>query len=223
MAAPLQTPPPLHTWRDNSIIRMGDEGVPVRVIARTLNHPSGEVRETLVEAIDTGRLLTMPRDDWPPGSQRDCRLPDCVALDARDPTLISRLMYTFGLTASQSRLFAVLLKRPEATKLSLHINMKRDDRDDTEMKLVDVTVCKIRAKLRRCPYPELKVTEGTEKEQRLGKIYTNWGEGYRLDPEARKFVLNKLGLSDDTGSCRTETAAIDQAQDQGAGHTEQAA
>ncbi len=202
------TPPPLHTWRDNSVVRMGDEGIPINAIARTLKHPSGEVREKLKQAIDDGRLLNMPRDDWPPGSQRDERLPDCIRIGANDPIFIAKIMTTFRLTNNEARLFAVLLRRPEASKASCQHAMQREDRDETEIKIVDVTICKIRAKFDRDCNVRPEMCPSKE------KITTIWGWGYRLLPETRQFVMDKLGLSDklwlsdDTGSCRTETAAI---------------
>ncbi len=206
-AAVQPTPPPLHMWRDHSVVRMGDEGIPINAIARTLKHPSGEVREKLKAAIEDGRLLNMPRDDWPPGSQRDERLPDCIRIGANEPTFIAKIMTTFRLTNNEARLFAVLLRRPEASKTSCQNAMQREDRDETEIKIVDVTICKIRAKFDRGLHPEL--TPAKE------KIITIWGWGYRLLPEVRQFVMNTLGLSDklwlsdDPGSCRTETAVTD--------------
>src|SRR3954465_15888923 len=54
-------------------IRLADEGVPLRAIARATKIPSEELRTALEEARDDGRLIELPRDDWPPGFPRDQR------------------------------------------------------------------------------------------------------------------------------------------------------
>jgi hypothetical protein len=46
-------------------IRLADEGVPLRAIARATNIPSTQLYETLTVARMDGRLLSLPRDDWP--------------------------------------------------------------------------------------------------------------------------------------------------------------
>src|SRR4029077_5381528 len=54
-------------------VRLADEGVPLRAIARATRIPSDELRDALYEAQQEGRLLELPRDDWPPGFPRDQR------------------------------------------------------------------------------------------------------------------------------------------------------
>ena len=44
-------------------VRLANEGVPVRAIARSLLHPSENVRLAIQEAIDVGTITSMPRDD----------------------------------------------------------------------------------------------------------------------------------------------------------------
>ena len=54
-------------------VRLADEGVPLRAIARATDIPSARLYETLTLAKMEGRLLELPRDDWPPGYPRDRR------------------------------------------------------------------------------------------------------------------------------------------------------
>ena len=58
---------------DAIAVRLADEGVPLRAIARATNTPSDQLRTKLREARDEGRLLDLPKEDWPPGFPRDQR------------------------------------------------------------------------------------------------------------------------------------------------------
>lgn len=71
----------------------------------------------------------------------------------------------WGLTSTEARLFAHLVTRDVATKESIMTALYSDrPDDDPEKKIVDVFVCKIRAKVK--PF-------GVE-------IATVWGKGYAL-------------------------------------------
>ena len=54
-------------------VRLADQGVPLRAIARAVRMPSSDLREQLHEALSDGRLLELPCDDWPPGCPKDQR------------------------------------------------------------------------------------------------------------------------------------------------------
>ena len=72
----------------------------------------------------------------------------------------------WGLTPTEIKVLNVLLKRSTATKEAIHAVLYGDDADGgAEMKIIDVLVCKIRAKIE--PYG-LKIT-------------TVWGQGYKLE------------------------------------------
>lgn len=74
------------------------------------------------------------------------------------------------LTASEARIFGVLVNRELATKDAMMAALYVDDgRDEAEEKIVDVFICKLRKKLK--PF-------GVE-------IATDWGQGYRLDAKSR--------------------------------------
>jgi two-component system cell cycle response regulator CtrA len=83
------------------------------------------------------------------------------------------------LTPAEQRVFGVLMARELATKDAVMAGVYRDaGRDEPEIKIVDVFVCKIRAKLKRFEIP----------------IETVWGQGYRLPAEAKARVRERLAL-----------------------------
>jgi hypothetical protein len=77
----------------------------------------------------------------------------------------------WGLTGSEARVFGCLLERENASKDAIMATLYRDDgRDEAEIKIVDVFICKIRKKVR--PF-------GIE-------ITTLWGAGYAMPPPRRR-------------------------------------
>lgn len=171
-------------WQRAVMVRLADEGIPINAIARSLRTPSSDVREIIKEACEKSQILAVPRDDWPPGSQRDGRLPDCVRLSMADPVFITHLMRAYHVTGSEAALLAGLIRRPEMTRASLHVLIQREGRDeDTDIKIVDVFMCKLRAKLKK---------HGIF-------IKTIWGRGYFLEPAGRKMIMEKLGIPAEDG------------------------
>jgi two-component system cell cycle response regulator CtrA len=78
--------------------------------------------------------------------------------------------FEWGLTTSEALVVGVLVNREIATKDAIMAALYRDmSRDEAEIKIVDVFICKVRRKLK--PFA---VT-----------IETVWGVGYRLDAEWR--------------------------------------
>lgn len=76
----------------------------------------------------------------------------------------------FGLTAREAAVFSVLLAREMATKDHLMAALYRDvGQDEPEIKIVDVFVCKLRAKLKRWSI----------------SIETHWGRGWYMTPAAK--------------------------------------
>jgi hypothetical protein len=47
-------------------IRLADEGVPLRAISRACRIPSNELRDQLETAHRDGRIIDLPKEDWPP-------------------------------------------------------------------------------------------------------------------------------------------------------------
>lgn len=164
------------------VIMLADEGVPVSAIARSVKVPSDEVRDVLHEALATGRLVEMPRSDWPPHMRRADRMPS-TGLDINDDQLLAHCRRLFKLTQLEATVFIPLLKRDEASKQALHgaIEAGRAARaaasaDETDPKMVDVVVHKLRRKLR--PHAI--------------EIKTLWAKGYFMERPMRRLVYDKI-------------------------------
>lgn len=86
----------------------------------------------------------------------------------------------WGLTGHETRLFGVLMAREIATKEALMAGIYTDvTRDRADPKIVDVFVCRIRAKLKGFDVP----------------IETLWGRGYFLKPETKAAVRRMLAAT----------------------------
>lgn len=84
----------------------------------------------------------------------------------------------WGLTVHEARLVSALYARSECTKDQIMAALYRNDgRDEPMEKIVDVFVCKARAKLKRFG----------------AGITTHWGHGYSLDASARA-AIDKLNV-----------------------------
>jgi len=70
------------------LIRLADEGIPVRVISRATQRPSDAIREVLRDALSHGSIVQIPREDWPTSSTRDSRIPDMKTITALDEELL---------------------------------------------------------------------------------------------------------------------------------------
>lgn len=172
-------------WQ-NVIVRLADEGVPVRPIVRSLLMEYQQVRDVINDAHERGLITVIPRDEWPQGTRRDERLPDTVPLEVEDDHLNMLTIRRFGLTASEARMFTALLRRPEMTKAQLHRNTQGYEggthKDPTALKIVDVFIHKIRKKLE-------KVSLGIT-------IETIWGKGYAMGPMSKAEAYKLLGVHD---------------------------
>lgn len=150
-------------------LRLADEGVPLRAIARATRIPSGDLREELLQAQADGRLLLLPHDDWPPGfprEQRALQLSRQISHLATVPenTICLTIGRVFGVTATEAKLLLLLLQNHALDK----------NRDDMAANTVDVHVFHIRKRLQ--PY-------GIE-------IITIWGFGYQLSARDRKKAMS---------------------------------
>ena len=82
------------------------------------------------------------------------------------------------LTPAEMRVFGVIMAREMATKDAVMAALYRDEgRDEAEIKIVDVFVCKIRRKLK--PFG-------------IG-IETVWGRGYRMGRDAKALAEAQIG------------------------------
>jgi len=148
------------------VIRLADEGVPVRAIARSTSLPSDQIREILTDALQDGRLLELPREDWPPGFPRDQRVNYARATGVDPIALLYRVQKLFRCARSEAILLLALVQNDQVSKV----------RDDMAYKSVDVYVCNLRKILE-----PLKIT-----------INTLWGYGYRITPKDRRKLLDMI-------------------------------
>lgn len=169
-------------------IRLADEGVPVRAIARCIKLPSADVYEFLKEARLAGRLIEIPKDDWPPAERKSSRTRlerDVLTID--EGLLQMACNSLFKMTRLHTTVFIALLRHSQATKATLHnaIEASRSDHvETTDPKIVDVTIYHIRKKLREAaPRLNIKVPE----------ITTTWGVGYSFAPGDRENLVSAIG------------------------------
>lgn len=181
VAAVDQAPQPPAPDLDAIAIRMADEGVPLRAIARATQRPSDNLREVFRDAIDRGAILEMPVEDWPVTSNRGCRSPAAAAIQSMpDDTLSIYLSLLFKTTRLESTVLIALLKRPQVSKEQLHefIESRRRNADDlSSIKMVDVVICKLRKK--KLPPFDLHID-------------TVWGSGYMMPKDDRKRAVDMV-------------------------------
>jgi Transcriptional regulatory protein, C terminal len=163
----------------DAIIRLADEGIPVRAIARGLKVPADEVYPLLRGALREGYLVEMPKDDWPIGSSRSARTVfNDTPLENEDALKVACALL-FKATRLEAAILAVLIKRNEVTKRQLHavIEQTRDTgRDETDPKMIDVVICHLRKKLGKHTIT----------------IQTVWGIGYLMPLKDRERAIAML-------------------------------
>jgi hypothetical protein len=145
-------------------IRLADEGVPLRAIARATKIPSEQLRITLEEAIDDGRLIELPREDWPPGFPRDQRALQLSRMLSEDQhALVFNVQKIFHFSPAEAALLLALVQNVQVSKT----------RNDMAYKSIDVYICRMR-----------KALEPFQIE-----IKTLWGYGYQIQmPDRRKIM-----------------------------------
>lgn len=162
-------------------VRLADEGVPIKAMARSLMVPYADIIETIKDAKDHGLVLTIPRDDWPIGTRRSDRIPDALQIAMEEPQLALIAGRVFSLGPSIARMFAVMLRRDEMTKDALHRNSQGEagaKGDGSAIKTVDVHIHKLRTKLK--PH-DITIT-------------TIWGRGYYIPKESKQIAFQIMGL-----------------------------
>lgn len=188
------------------ILALANEEVPVNAIARSVQHPSDMVRETIEEAILYGKVLSMPRADWHPLQRGNRR----VTAELTDKEIIFNCQRVFGLTHLHACFLSVLMRRNEVSKPQLHQIIescrKQPNNRETDVKMVDVVLCHLRKRIK--PFGLF--------------IKTLHSSGYYMEPEFRKKTQDILlaQLNGDTdGTQKAETSLVSP-RDQGAPGTE---
>lgn len=156
--------------------RLADEGVPVRAIARSLQHTPDAVREVIRSAMASGAIAYKPKEDWPPGAHRDSRAPTWVKdSQVLEQELVYSCVRLFKVTKLQGALLAAIINKTEVTKEMLHlvIESRRSPlKETTDPKMVDVVICNLRKRLK--PFNVV--------------INTLWARGYFMEPAERQRV-----------------------------------
>lgn len=163
-----------------AVLKLADEGIPVRAIARAMAIPSSDLYDILNFALEEGKILELPKDDWPIGSSRAQRAIYAGTILENEETVKSLCIRLFKVTRQQAAVLAVMLKRAEMTKAQIHTVLQENrpsaSREPTDQKMVDVVVFHIRKKLK--PYG-------------IG-IETVWGTGYLISPKYRDATIKLL-------------------------------
>jgi hypothetical protein len=169
--------------------RAANEGIPVAAIARIVRQPFGDVIGWLREAHDRGEIGEMPRSDWPPQTKWAERAP-AVPRSANHEDVEFQCRKAFRLTELEAAFMMVLLRCECADKEKLHnaIEAQRRahrtlsaDNELTDLRMVDVMICKLRAKLDAHGFPK-KTT-----------ILTSWGQGYYLEAHTKQKLYELIG------------------------------
>lgn len=162
-----------------SAVRMADEGIPIRAIARAMHLPPDDIYSLLRTAIEQGFLVELPKDDWPQGSTRNGRRPVMNPPFDDDNELRLACARYFKASRLEAGFLSLLLRRNEVTREQLHhvIETNRvDPKEPTDQKMVDVVICKLRKKLPPHGF----------------QIDTIWSFGYAISPSGREIAINKL-------------------------------
>lgn len=167
-------------------VRAAVEGIPVRAISRILGQPSDVVYATLHEQHIMGRLVELPRADWPPTARAADHLPQ-MKVKPSDDDILFACRRQLKLTSLEAGFLVVLLKHDRAEKAKLHhvIEQQRQARSTrpdtmelTDLKMVDVMICKLRKKMR-------------DLDPRF-VIETVWGGGYYVDDEVKRLIVDRI-------------------------------
>ena len=139
---------------DAAVVRAADEGVPILALKRifTVCGVGPDIRALCRAAMASGRLVSMPTEDWPALVPRAARYPMVRphVLGEDDNELIIKMARAFKTTKLESRVLMVVLRRGQTSREMLHdaVEFNRGNpADETDIKIVDVVVCKLRKKL----------------------------------------------------------------------------
>jgi hypothetical protein len=176
--------------------RAANEGIPVAAIARIIEQPFEDVSALLRAAHSCGDIGEIPKPDWPPAAKWSERLPS-VPRSANAEDVEFHCRRAFKLTALEAGFMMVILRCECADKEKLHnvIESQRrsrqalpDSSELTDPKMVDVIICKLRAKLEKAGFPK-KTT-----------LLTNWGKGYYFEAATKQKIFTLIGGPYATGN-----------------------
>lgn len=194
------TPRPDHIA---AITAAANEGIPVAACARIFQYPLAVIFDILKDARAQGHITDMPKTDWRPGSSREDHEPAIPV----DPDLAFNCGNALRLTRLECGFVVALLRHKHLEKGRLHgiVEHQRltrptrpDTLESTDIKMVDVMICKLRKKLKTID-PRFAIA-------------TVWGNGYYIEPDVKvlilDFVARASGVSHDkTAEDATPSAA----------------
>ena len=156
------------------------QGIPISAISRAITVPEAQVVSTCRRAVTTGELLAMPPAT--PAFTRDALQLEVMALrdrvevlqtlsneqaDTKENAFVAYLRGCPHFTINEAKIIAAFVKHSRMSKDRIYFALYGDVSDQPEPKIIDVFICKIRAKLR---------PHGI-------KIDTVWGYGYEMTRE----------------------------------------
>lgn len=123
-----------------------------------------------MSSIDQRYVETLENENWML-REKVAELEGILGMRVEVPLMI-------GLSASEAKIIGILTKREMVTKAQMlqMLYISRSGGEEVEAKIVDVFVCKARAKLNK-----FDIT-----------IETVWGRGYRLNPENKAKIAALL-------------------------------
>ena len=160
--------------------RLADEGVPVAALARAVQIDRVKVNRVLKNALEAGRLIELPASDWPPGQSRKARMGSGRTSQVDPKVVLLLLMKSYDITRQQALLMREMLVRPQATREQLYeaAQLAHEHGEDTEPKIVQVVICKLRRRL---------------KKHRI-VIHTIWSGGYYIERDHRIKIFDHINL-----------------------------
>lgn len=151
-------------------------------MARALGLATARIQETLEYAKASAHIGDLPRYDWTPNGNVHKRVPVPSAED-----LEFSIKKMFRLTPLEAAFLLALIKFDHADKARLHgiIEHQRHTRaqqpdalEQTDQKMVDVMICKLRKRLKAV--------------DSIFEIKTVWGTGYYIEKTIRAAILERL-------------------------------
>lgn len=182
---PITHPGERGSMTELAMVRLADEGVPIRALVRVFRRPFSEVESLLKSARADARIIDLPAADWPADSRRANRMPTITPVrgEATEDFILT-VRQTFRLAPTASRLLANLIWRGRASKADLYSLSGTE----AEPKIIDVYICAIRR--------ELSLYQV--------QIETVWGWGYALSEPDRLSLIQRL---QSTASASEDAAA----------------
>lgn len=160
--------------------RLAYEGVPIAALSRAFQLDRNKTYGVLRTAVEGGRLPEIPASDWPPGQSKRARMGAGRTAQVDRKVVLLLLMKEYDITRQQALLMREMLLHPQATREQLYeaAQEAHEHGEDTEPKIVQVVICKLRKRLVK---------------HRI-RIVTIWSGGYYIKTETRRTIFARIGV-----------------------------